>query len=403
MPNPLIQTVSAAPPGARTERTRSDHPLEAVQTAFSEVWEAEAAEPPEPEAVSAAIADVSEALDDPNAETDSEMAEVLPGEPALRSEVGAATSEKHGKDPAHFQADGALPAPAPPDTALVNAANAEGPKNPVIPDKTKPMSEVTRANNIPITAQSPNVVHTPLNPGYETSAELRDPTLRDRAFKLEAEADPKAKAKATDVHAPTGMKSVEAPQIVNTRDTRAPLQASAPGTETIASLSAEDASELSLTATRDSTQLTLQRDPRGAPVPPSARAELARAAAGQMSASIATRPGSGTVEIALNPEELGRVSISLNGREDGLVIAIAAERPETLDLMRRHLSVLSSEFQKLGYKEMSFDLGMSGGSQRHQNTRNSGSAFDTGPGSEAPDANLPPRPAAPARGLDLRL
>ena len=65
-----------------------------------------------------------------------------------------------------------------------------------------------------------------------------------------------------------------------------------------------------------------------------ARAEVARAIAGQMAAAVQARPGSGAVEIALNPEELGRVSIVLNGRDDGFYVTIAAERPETLDLMR---------------------------------------------------------------------
>ncbi|CUH50429.1 flagellar hook-length control protein FliK [Ruegeria atlantica] len=61
-----------------------------------------------------------------------------------------------------------------------------------------------------------------------------------------------------------------------------------------------------------------------------ARPETARAVAGQMAAVINTQPKSGSIEIALNPEELGRVSIMLNGRDDGLHLTISAERPETL-------------------------------------------------------------------------
>lgn len=88
-----------------------------------------------------------------------------------------------------------------------------------------------------------------------------------------------------------------------------------------------------------------------------ARLETARAIAGQMAAVINAQPQSGVVEIALNPEELGRVSIVLNGRDDGLHMTIAAERPETLDMMRRHLSVLEQEFRNLGLGDLSFDLG----------------------------------------------
>jgi flagellar hook-length control protein FliK len=91
----------------------------------------------------------------------------------------------------------------------------------------------------------------------------------------------------------------------------------------------------------------------------SARAETARAVAGQMAAAIHARPQSGMIEIALNPEELGRVSIVMNGRDDGLHLTIATERPETLDMMRRHISLLEAEFKSLGLGDLSFDLGTS--------------------------------------------
>ena len=70
------------------------------------------------------------------------------------------------------------------------------------------------------------------------------------------------------------------------------------------------------------------------------------------------------IEVALNPEELGRVSIVLNGREDGMHMTISAERPETLDMMRRHLSVLEAEFQNFGLGDLSFDLGTSADAQQ---------------------------------------
>ncbi|WP_170791274.1 flagellar hook-length control protein FliK [Ruegeria lacuscaerulensis] len=101
------------------------------------------------------------------------------------------------------------------------------------------------------------------------------------------------------------------------------------------------------------------RETATANLPATARSEVARAIAGQMAAAITARPQSGAVEIALNPEELGRVSMVLNGRDDGLHLTIAAERPETLDLMRRHLAVLEAEFKSLGFGDLSFDLGNS--------------------------------------------
>lgn len=59
-------------------------------------------------------------------------------------------------------------------------------------------------------------------------------------------------------------------------------------------------------------------------------------------------------EITLNPEELGRVRISLTTTEAGMAISIISERPETTDLMRRHLDLLASEFAELGYDDLSF-------------------------------------------------
>ncbi len=118
-------------------------------------------------------------------------------------------------------------------------------------------------------------------------------------------------------------------------------------------------------ATREEPLLQNVRDTASVaqPATQSAKAEITRAIARQMAAAIQVRAGSGTIEIALSPEELGRVSITLNGREDGMVLTIAAERPETLDLMRRHLAVLEAEFQSLGYGDISFDLSTSDDAQ----------------------------------------
>ncbi len=143
----------------------------------------------------------------------------------------------------------------------------------------------------------------------------------------------------------------------------------------------------------------------GAPIIPSLppRAETARTIAGQMAAAISARPGSGGVEIALNPEELGRVSITLNGRDDGVHMVIMAERPETLDLMRRHIAILSAEFEKLGYEGLSLDLGMSNGASsesEHTEPEQAFMADDTG---SVAESAAPTMRISPDRGLDMRL
>ncbi|KIC40709.1 hypothetical protein RA27_13170 [Ruegeria sp. ANG-R] len=134
-----------------------------------------------------------------------------------------------------------------------------------------------------------------------------------------------------------------------------------------------------------------------------ARAETARAIAGQLAAVVSTRPGAGGVEIALNPEELGRVSITLNSREDGFFLTIAAERPETLDLMRRHIAILSAEFERLGYGDLSLDLGMSGEAPQQGGHPESDTAVDSVEMAGATDHPAPTIPIGPDRGLDMRL
>ena len=62
------------------------------------------------------------------------------------------------------------------------------------------------------------------------------------------------------------------------------------------------------------------------------------------------------VEISLNPEELGRLRLSVSATDAGLVVNVVAERPETLDLLRRHISTLGQEFQSLGYEDVSFSF-----------------------------------------------
>lgn len=62
------------------------------------------------------------------------------------------------------------------------------------------------------------------------------------------------------------------------------------------------------------------------------------------------------VEISLNPEELGRVRLGVSSSEAGIVVSVLAERPETIDLMRRHINNLEAAFQAIGYSDISFSF-----------------------------------------------
>lgn len=95
----------------------------------------------------------------------------------------------------------------------------------------------------------------------------------------------------------------------------------------------------------------------GAPHGQEARqAELARSIAVQIAQH--AQPGGGSVvELQLSPEELGSVKFLMSLSESGLNIVVQADRPETQELMRRHLDQLQAHFLSLGFGETSISFG----------------------------------------------
>lgn len=87
-------------------------------------------------------------------------------------------------------------------------------------------------------------------------------------------------------------------------------------------------------------------------------AKAVREAAVQV-AEITRNAAEGKVEVRLNPEELGRLSISFLTRDSAMAISILAERPETMDLVRRNIGELLQELRDIGFQELSVDVGSS--------------------------------------------
>ncbi|MGH1458130.1 MAG: flagellar hook-length control protein FliK [Paracoccaceae bacterium] len=147
-----------------------------------------------------------------------------------------------------------------------------------------------------------------------------------------------------------------------------------------------------------------------------ARPEIPRHIAEQMASAAQRLSDRKPIEIALNPEELGRVRMSLSAAEGGMVVTVLAERGETLDLMRRHIAQLAEQFRDIGYDDVSFSFGTqsggagdgSGASGAHQDAEQSGSGSGLGAPASAPADTPDPSAAAqitlaPTEGLDLRL
>ena len=100
--------------------------------------------------------------------------------------------------------------------------------------------------------------------------------------------------------------------------------------------------EISPTKIEKPTMIAEQPAPR-----PTVEAQVAK----QLSAAVSTSTDNVT-EIALDPEELGRVKMQMVTKDDAIQIVISTERSETTDLMRKHLDLLKEEFRDLGFSSV---------------------------------------------------
>jgi flagellar hook-length control protein FliK len=108
------------------------------------------------------------------------------------------------------------------------------------------------------------------------------------------------------------------------------------------------------------------------------------------------------VELQLNPEELGRVRMTLSRDDGSLSVTILAERGETLDLMRRHIDTLAQDFRDAGYGDINFDFGQQDDPAEEQ------AEISSRDGSYgAPEESVAPSPSGHrlilGSGLDIRL
>lgn len=136
---------------------------------------------------------------------------------------------------------------------------------------------------------------------------------------------------------------------------------------------------------------------------PAATADQARQIAQQM-AAVAPTTVPGTTEISLQPEELGRVRMTLSVQDGALTLIILADRPETSDLMRRNIDHLAQVYRQMGFESLSFSF--AGSTQQETDTE--GTA-PTGPEAEdvidtASDIQSPTAlPTHTTDRLDLRI
>jgi len=135
-----------------------------------------------------------------------------------------------------------------------------------------------------------------------------------------------------------------------------------------------------------------------------ARAETPGLMARQMAEALQRLPDK-PVEIALNPRELGRVRMSISAAEAGITVNVLAERPETLDLMRRNIEQLTVEFEAIGYSNINFAFAEGEAQQSFSEEADSGSSSDRSVVNLEIDDEDVPRTAQMqvATGVDIRL
>lgn len=104
-----------------------------------------------------------------------------------------------------------------------------------------------------------------------------------------------------------------------------------------------------------------------------------------LAVTIATDPGNGALDVALAPDELGRLHMHVTTEGDTLRIAMMVERPETLDLLRRHADQLLADLRQAGFGSATLSFGQ--GSANDARNGNPTPVVAQGPAA-APD--LPP-------------
>lgn len=137
--------------------------------------------------------------------------------------------------------------------------------------------------------------------------------------------------------------------------------------------------------------------------------DRAQAAATMAQIAPTLRKGAdGTTEIRLDPPELGRVRLTLRTDENGLVATVLAERPETMDLMRRNADMLLRDLAAGGQTRVDLSFGSlgaetAGGGQNDDDAPKAMVGLDRPTRAPGADLSTQLRQSRAAGGLDIRV
>lgn len=168
-------------------------------------------------------------------------------------------------------------------------------------------------------------------------------------------ADADTSAPAATLHESSGPGADTAPQaapITTDGDLR---QMASPSVQVRDTVLAFEAGPLDQAPLDAGASVTSQRSSAaGSAISPSAALHDPRPVVQQMAEAIVSTRGD-QIEIALSPEELGRVRLIMSG-PDRAHITVWAERPETLDLVRRNADLLTQHLAEAGVDTGSLDF-----------------------------------------------
>ncbi len=164
-----------------------------------------------------------------------------------------------------------------------------------------------------------------------------------------------------------GARSSRKPQRMNGRGMSGRLPLARPPGKALA----READRPHVSASGPSDLATVAAHPAGGPVRSAPQTPMitqtqVMGQAGQIVAQIAAAVSGrrkDQVEIFLQPRELGKVKMSIRHMDKTILVHMVADRPETLDLMRRNSFMLEAELRQMGYGDIGFSF--SDGGERH--------------------------------------
>ncbi|WP_374292610.1 flagellar hook-length control protein FliK [Paenirhodobacter enshiensis] len=111
------------------------------------------------------------------------------------------------------------------------------------------------------------------------------------------------------------------------------------------------------------------------------------------------------IEITLAPADLGKLRLSLHATDGGVSVVVEAERPETLDLVRRNADSLARDLRDIGYGQVTFSFGGQDSPGDQRPTTLASADFAVPSETDAMPEVPPPvsHPSAASGSLDLRI